>query len=195
MESNVEELEKLKRRLTLELSLEEVEPHYRNVMRQLRSTRLNGFRPGKFPKGWLEKRFKSVMHHEAIEYVIPGFIDEALQKNELQQATQAVISKLELDQKQPLKAVIEFEVKPTLELPDYKKFKLTRKEVESVNPEEVEEELKKTQNNLAQVEDLHVFELSEILQSTGHFRMGNSKVSSLDESLRFVRSLSTPVFC
>ena len=34
MESNVEELEKLKRRLTLELSLEEVEPHYRNVMRQ-----------------------------------------------------------------------------------------------------------------------------------------------------------------
>ena len=114
MESNVEELEKLKRRLTLELSLEEVEPHYRNVMRQLRSTRLNGFRPGKFPKGWLEKRFKSVMHHEAIEHVIPGFIDEALQKNELQQATQAVISELEFDQKQTLKAVIEFEVKPTL---------------------------------------------------------------------------------
>ena len=83
MESNVEELEKLKRRLTLELSLEEVEPHYRNVMRQLRSTRLNGFRPGKFPKGWLEKRFKSVMHHEAIEHVIPGFIDEALKKNEI----------------------------------------------------------------------------------------------------------------
>tara|TARA_B100000073_G_scaffold347234_1_gene360894 strand:- start:22 stop:1326 length:1305 start_codon:yes stop_codon:yes gene_type:complete len=154
MESNVEELEKLKRRLTLELSLEEVEPHYRNVMRQLRSTRLNGFRPGKFPKGWLEKRFKSVMHHEAIEHVIPGFIDEALQKNELQQATQAVISELEFDQKQPLKAVIEFEIKPPLELPDYKKFKLTRKEVESVKPEEVEEELKKTQNNLAQVEDL-----------------------------------------
>ena len=50
--------------------------------------------------------------------------------------------------------MIEFEVKPTLELPDYKKFKLTRKEVESVKPEEVEEELKKTQNNLAQVEDL-----------------------------------------
>ena len=154
MESNVEELEKLKRRLTLELSLEEVEPHYRNVMRQLRSTRLNGFRPGKFPKGWLEKRFKSVMHHEAIEHVIPGFIDKALQKNELQQATQAVISELEFDQKQPLKAVIEFEVKPTLELPDYKKFKLTRKEVESVKPKEIEEELKKTQNNLAQVENL-----------------------------------------
>ena len=97
MESNVEELEKLKRRLTLELSLEEIEPHYRNVMRQLRSTRLNGFRPGKFPKGWLEQRFKSVMHHEAIENVIPGFIDEALQKNELQQATQAVISELEFE--------------------------------------------------------------------------------------------------
>ena len=84
MESQVEELEKLKRRLTIELSLEEVEPHYRNVLRQLRNTRMNGFRPGKFPKGWLEKRFKSVMHHEAVDHVIPGFIEDALQKNNIQ---------------------------------------------------------------------------------------------------------------
>ena len=32
MESNVEELEKLKRRLSLELSLEEVEPHYLSLI-------------------------------------------------------------------------------------------------------------------------------------------------------------------
>ena len=56
--------------LTIELPLVEVEPHYRNVLRQLRKTRMNGFRPGKFPKGWMEKRFKSVMHHEAVDNVI-----------------------------------------------------------------------------------------------------------------------------
>ncbi len=153
MESQVEELEKLKRRLTIELSLEEVEPHYRNVLRQLRNTRMNGFRPGKFPKGWLEKRFKSVMHQEAVDHVIPGFIEDALQKNNIQQATQGVISELEFEQKRPLKTVIEFEVKPSLALPDYKKFKLTRQEVESVKPEDVEQELENSRKNLARIED------------------------------------------
>ena len=71
MESTVQVLEKLKRRVTLVLSLEEIEPVYRQVFRQLRNVRLNGFRPGKFPKGWLDKRFKTVMHQEANERVLP----------------------------------------------------------------------------------------------------------------------------
>ena len=110
MESNVEELEKLKRRLTLELSLEEVEPHYRNVMRQLRSTRLNGFRPGKFPKGWLEKRFKTAMHKEAVDHVLPNYVNQAMIKHEMVLATQVEVMELEFEKNTSLKAIIEFEV-------------------------------------------------------------------------------------
>ena len=86
MESRVEVLEKLKRRLILELSLEEIQPVYRNVYSQLRNVRINGFRSGKFPKGWLEKRFKTAMHKEALDNVLPNFVDQAMIKHEMFQA-------------------------------------------------------------------------------------------------------------
>ena len=141
MESSVEVLEKLKRRVTLKLSLEEIEPVYRQVFRQLRNVRMNGFRSGKFPKGWLEKRFKTVMHQEAIEKVLPEYVEEALKKNDLHQATQSVVTEIEFERKLPLKAVIEFEVKPTLDPPDCKKIRLTRLTPEPVKDDEIEEEI------------------------------------------------------
>ena len=57
MKSSVEELGKLKYSVTLEIPLKEIKPTYDSIYRQLKNTRLNGFRPGKHPKGWLDKRF------------------------------------------------------------------------------------------------------------------------------------------
>ena len=59
MESSVDELGKLKYSIALEISLKEIKPTYDAIYRQLKNTRLNGFRPGKHPKGWLDKRFMS----------------------------------------------------------------------------------------------------------------------------------------
>ena len=69
MESSVDELGKLKYSLSLDISLKEIKPTYDDIYRQLKNTRLNGFRPGKHPKGWLEKRFLSAMHQEAVDRV------------------------------------------------------------------------------------------------------------------------------
>ena len=142
MESTVEVLEKLKRRITLELFPEEIEPVYRQVYSKLRNIRLNGFRPGKFPKGWIDKRFKAEMHKEAIERVLPDYMEEVLKKNDLVRATQFVVIQIEFEKKSPLKAVIEFEVKPSLNLPDYKKIKLNRVTPDPIKDDEIEEELK-----------------------------------------------------
>ena len=83
MESNVEELEKLKRRLTLELSLGEVEPHYRNVMRQLVQHDWMVSDQANFLKVGL----KNVSNPHIMKQLsmLFGFIDET-PKNELQQA-------------------------------------------------------------------------------------------------------------
>ena len=81
MNSTVEELGKLKYSLSLEVSLDEIKPTYNAIYRELKKTKLNGFRPGKHPKGWLDKRFKAAMQQEAVDRVIPGYMDDALQEH------------------------------------------------------------------------------------------------------------------
>ena len=71
MESSIDELGKLKYSIALEISFQEMKPTYDAVYRELKKTRHNGFRQGKHPKGWLDKRFNSVMHAEAVEEFWP----------------------------------------------------------------------------------------------------------------------------
>ncbi|MDH5753279.1 MAG: trigger factor family protein, partial [Deltaproteobacteria bacterium] len=56
----IEEQEKLKRKLAVEVPLSEVQSAYEQVFSQLRNNiRINGFRPGKFPRALAEKRFNA----------------------------------------------------------------------------------------------------------------------------------------
>jgi len=87
MESIVEELGKLKYSVALEISLEEIKPTYNAIYRELKNTRLNGFRPGKHPKGWLDKRFMSAMQKEAVKHIIPRYMDDALKEHSLRPVT------------------------------------------------------------------------------------------------------------
>ena len=141
MESSVEELGDLKYSIALEISLEEIKPTYDAVYKELKKTRLNGFRPGKYPKGWLEKRFKSAMQKEAVDRVIPAFMENALENHSLKPVTVPIIQKIDFDHKSPLSATLQFEIAPTLPKLDYGKILLTRKELEKVKSDEIDEEL------------------------------------------------------
>ena len=141
MESSVEELGDLKYSIALEIPLEEIKPTYDAVYNQLKKTRLNGFRPGKHPKGWLEKRFKSAMQQEAVDRVIPAFMENALENHSLKPVTVPVIQQIEFDRKEPLSATLHFEIAPKLPQLDYGKILLTRKEVEDVKADEIGHEM------------------------------------------------------
>jgi len=141
MQATLEDLGQLKRAFQIEVPLEEIKPTYDAVYQRLRNTRLNGFRPGKFPKGWLDKRFKAVMQQEAVDTVIPRYLNQALHDHELSAATQASIEELEFDRRAPLTAKLHFEVKPDLDLPDYAKLKLERRTTEDIKDEDVDKEI------------------------------------------------------
>ena len=141
MESSVDELGKLKYSLSLDISLKEIKPTYDDIYRQLKNTRLNGFRPGKHPKGWLEKRFLSAMHQEAVDRVIPGYMQSALKEHSLRPITMPVIQKIDFDRKSPLSATIHFEISPKLAPLDYGKILLEKKELEEVSAADVTAEL------------------------------------------------------
>ena len=141
MESIVEELGKLKYSVALEISLEEIKPTYNAIYRELKNTRLNGFRPGKHPKGWLDKRFMSAMQKEAVKHIIPRYMDDALKEHSLRPVTVPVIQKIDFNRKSPLFATLHFEISPKLPPLDYETILLERKNIEEVLAKDIVEEL------------------------------------------------------
>ncbi len=141
MESIVEELGKLKYAVALEISLEEIKPTYNAIYKELKNTRLNGFRPGKHPKGWLDKRFMSAMQKEAVKHIIPRYMDDALKEHSLRPVTVPVLQKIDFNRKSPLSATLHFEISPKLPLLDYGKILLDRKDIEEVSAKDIAEEI------------------------------------------------------
>ena len=141
MKSSFEELGKLKYSVTLEIPLKEIKPTYDSIYRQLKNTRLNGFRPGKHPKGWLDKRFLPAMQKEAVDRVIPGYMENALKKHSLKPVTMPIIKKIEFNRSSPLLATLDFEIAPELPKLDYTKIKLERKEMEVLTEEQISDGL------------------------------------------------------
>ena len=157
MNSTIEELGKLKYSLALEVSLDEIKPTYNAIYRELKKTKLNGFRPGKHPKGWLDKRFKAAMQQEAVDRVIPGYMDDALQEHSLRPATMPIIQKIDFDLKSPLSAIVHFEIVPELPKLNYEKIVLERKDIEAVSAKNISEELE----GLIQREEVLVTKVGE----------------------------------
>ena len=141
MESIVEELGKLKYSVALEISFEEIKPTYNAIYRELKNTRLNGFRPGKHPKGWLDKRFMSAMQKEAVKHIIPRYMDDALKEHSLRPVTMPVLQKIDFNRKSPLSATLHFEISPKLPPLDYGKILLERKDIKEVSAKDIAEEL------------------------------------------------------
>lgn len=145
MTKTLEDLGKLKRSLEVVIPLEEIQSEYKTVFSKFKTVKLRGFRPGKFPKGWLSKRFKEEMTHNATDHIIPKYFNQIVEEMKLRPATQAIVEDLTFDEKQPLQFKLFFEVAPDLDLPDFEKLKLEKPMLE-VSSEEMEkkiQELKK----------------------------------------------------
>ncbi|HUJ75711.1 MAG TPA: trigger factor [bacterium] len=125
MQVTVEEQGKFKRKLTIEVPLPEVQSTYDEVYTQIRTNlRVPGFRPGKYPRQLAEKRFKALMAQEALQTLVPRYLDEALKEKELRPATEPQFNNIDIDQRRPLKFDVEFEVAPSFGLVPPSEFKL-----------------------------------------------------------------------
>jgi trigger factor len=134
----VEDQGKLRRKLSVEVPLTDVQHTYDTVFNEIRTqVRVPGFRPGKFPRALAEKRFRSLMAQEAVQNLVPKYFDQALKEKELRPATEPKFQNLKIGQKQPLTFDVEFEIVPAFELLPASAFKLEDKPIE-VTPEQVE---------------------------------------------------------
>ncbi|MDH4224925.1 MAG: trigger factor, partial [Deltaproteobacteria bacterium] len=144
---------KLKRRVSIEVPLTEVESAYEEVYGQIqKKLKVDGFRPGKFPRELAEKRFKALMQQEAGRNLVPKYLERALKEKNLRPATQPEFHNLEVDRKKPLKFEVAFEVIPDFELLPYSAFQVKLEEAR-VEPRAVEDRIAEMRNAKATLED------------------------------------------
>lgn len=137
----LENLGKLKRKITVTVPLEKVQQAYNKTYDSLRNkVNVPGFRKGKFPQSLLEKRFKKVMKNEAVETLVPEYFEKAIKQENLKLAVKPNFDhqEMEIDKKKPLVFHATFEVLPDFPVPEYASFSLEKQEI-TVSDEEINE--------------------------------------------------------
>ena len=144
VQSTVENLAPTRVKLEVEVSYEELKPRidatYKSLADQIQ---VPGFRKGKVPPRLIDQRVgRGFVIENAVNENLDSFFQEALRENELSPLTRPEVDVTSVpgnegDEEAPLKFNTEFDVRPTIELPDYKGLEVT---VEPVTVTEEQEQ-------------------------------------------------------
>lgn len=146
MKANVEDISSIKKRVHVEIPEEQVAKEVDSFYRELgKKAKIKGFRPGKIPRGILERYFKDYVKAEVIQKLIQDTYPTALSEKDLHPVSEPVIDPGELLSGKPFQYSAVVEVKPDIQLEGYIGLNIEGKK-EEVKEEEVEERLKGLQN-------------------------------------------------
>ena len=113
-------LEGCKHSLEISVPVETVEGETERVVSSFQQrAKLPGFRPGKAPAGLVRKHFEGDIRQQVLENLVPKFLDQELQKQDLHIVGSPDISDVHFHRGEPLRFKAEFEVFPEIELKDY----------------------------------------------------------------------------
>ncbi|MEX2607186.1 MAG: trigger factor [Kiritimatiellia bacterium] len=139
MNVEIEELSPCRRKLSIEVPAEEVMKEFDDALATYaQNVALPGFRPGKAPRQLVKSKYKKEILGRLRDHLLPKSYHETLQEQKLN-----VITILEMDEDievkegEPLAYTVTVDIRPEIELPEYKGMKLTR-ESEEVKDGEVD---------------------------------------------------------
>ena len=146
MKINVEQLSEVKKKVHVEIPVEEVAKEVDSAYEDLRKkAKIKGFRPGKVPRGILERYFKDYIKTEVLQKLIQDTYPKAFSEASLTPVSSPVIDPQELEMGKPFQYTATVETKPDIKTENYLGLKIEGKK-EEVREEEVEERLRALQN-------------------------------------------------
>jgi trigger factor len=150
MKVTVEELSPSRRALLVELPLDQVAATMETTLREWRRRlQLPGFRRGKVPPEIIQRRFQSDLKEEVLRELIPESYRQALAQTDLRPVGQPRVEDVHFHDGEPLRYRAVVEVKPPVEVRDYRGIPLERKTVQ-VSDEEVERTLEHLREDAAE---------------------------------------------
>ena len=145
-----------KRVLEIEVPVEKVKGEFDSVYQEYqKKVRIPGFRKGRAPLEMIKSRYKEKVTKDVLDKLLPQAYEEAVKQNNLTPLTLPVL-KEEIDFKEglPLQFKVLIEVRPEVELKDYKGLDLKKKIVQ-ITDEHVQNALNYLQDKNA---ELHAVE-------------------------------------
>ena len=125
MEVSVETLEGLERKLTVLLPAEKVEEEVSARLKKLaRTTKMNGFRPGKAPMQEVAKRYSQDVRLDVTNELVQSSLYEAIAEQKLSPAGYPTVDLLEMEPGKPLKFTAHFEVYPVIQINELDKLEI-----------------------------------------------------------------------
>jgi trigger factor len=108
-----------------------------------------GFRKGKVPMDIVRTRYKSAIESEALPDIIYDLIDQATKEHQIMPINRPKVDDLTYNEGKDIAFKAEVEVRPEVEIKQYKKMKVEKKKVE-VSKEDVDNYLKYIQDSHGQ---------------------------------------------
>jgi len=117
MQVSVESTSTLERRIKVEVPAERIQGEVDSRLKSLaRTTKIDGFRPGKVPFSLVRKRYEQQVRQEVMGEVVQNSFYEAITQEKLQPAGMPAIDPQPLEEGKGLEYVATFEVYPTVQL-------------------------------------------------------------------------------
>ena len=121
MKVAVEAIEGCKRRLAVEAPVDVVQQEWERAYgRVQKQARLPGFRKGHVPRSLVKVHFSDDVRREVAEHLIPDVYRQALTEAKLDPVNEPDLQEVRLEEGAPLSFVAVVEVKPAINLTDYK---------------------------------------------------------------------------
>lgn len=140
MKVEAKKLDASKVQLDIEVPQETVKNKFEEVYEKVgKEARIPGFRPGKAPRDILEKHHGRLIQDEVIKGLIPEAYRGSIEREKIDVVEMPEISQVKLESHiLSFRAVVE--VKPQIEIKDYKNIKLKYKKI-AVGPQEIDKSL------------------------------------------------------
>src|SRR5213080_2521321 len=136
MKVAVEAIEGCKRRLAVEAPVDVVKQEWERAYgRVQKQARLPGFRKGHVPRSLVKVHFSDDVRREVAEHLIPDVYRQALSEAKLDPVNEPDLQEVRLEEGAPLSFVAVVEVKPAIDLGEYRGV-----EVQHAPPPVVDEE-------------------------------------------------------
>ena len=155
MNAQLEEINKVQKRLTVELSSEEVAAAFNAVYNNLKKkANIKGFRPGKAPLNIIKKQYGANASYEVMDRLVKGNLFKAIEDNKLNPIAAPVLETTELPkQGEAYKFSALVDILPEIKLEGYKGMELEVKEFK-VDESAVAREVEMIQRRQATTQDL-----------------------------------------
>jgi len=156
MKTEVEDLGGSQRRIVCEVPSDEVQKEVDKYCRTLaKEVDVKGFRKGKAPPSVIKRYFRQQIHREVASQLVASSFEEALKEHSLTPLGEPEIDTPVLEEGKDFSFSIKLDVRPEIEVEDYKGIELHEEQVE-VQEEEVQksiEELQKVHGDLKGIEE------------------------------------------